>query len=294
MLGVLLAAAGPDQTRPSVRDVLDLVRGGLGIRIRRAPGALANGGWRDAAALLGVIAPLLLLAGTARYAEQAILSFPDAAYAAARGSSWWVMYHSAPSHIAWGIAAVVALCGAARSTSVAVLAAIALNVAELAANDDYVGAAASAQLMLGLITAGALLAGPGAARGREALGRPGLIGIGILLAVAVPLDSAMVRHELGITGGVGLVVLASATLLATAWLGRGAAGRRALVALAVPLLPIVAAPYYPGYVEDPLARCLITMVAVPAVAGLAALIAVAALELMVIRPVTARRREPAG
>lgn len=294
MLGVLLAAAGPDQARPAVRDVLDLVRGGLGIRIRRAPGALARGGWRDAAALLGVIAPFVLLAGTFRYAVQAILSLPDAAYAAARGSSWWVMYHSAPSQLAWGIVAVVALCGAARVTSVAVFAAIALNVAEFATSDDYVGGGAAAPLMLGIITAGALLAGPGAARGREVLGRPGLVGIIVLLAVAVPLDSTTVREELGITLGVGLLGLASAVLLAIAWLARGAAGRRALIALSVPLLPIVAVPYYPGYVEDPLARCLITMVAVPAVAGLAALIAVAALELLVIRPVTARRSESAG
>jgi hypothetical protein len=294
MLGVLLAAAGPDQTRPAVRDVLDLVRGGLGIRIRRAPGALARGGRRDATALLGVIAPLLLLAGTTRYAAQAILSLPDAAFAATHGSSWWIMYHSAPSHLAWGIAAVVALCGAPRATSAAVLAAVVLNVAVLAANDDYAGAGAAAPLLLGLIAAGALLAGPGAARGREVLGRPRLIGIVVLLAVAVFFETAMVREALGITWGAGLAGLAGAALVATAWLARGAAGRRALVALAVPLLPIMTVPYYPGYVEDPLARCLITMVAVPAVTGLVSLVALAALELLVIRPVTARRRRSAG
>lgn len=292
MLGVLLAAAGPNQTRPAVRDVVDLVRGGLGIRIRRAPGALARGGWREAAALLGVIAPLLLLAGTARYAVRAILSLPDAADAAARGSSWWIIYHSAPSHLAWGIVAVVALCGATRVTSAAVLAAVAVNVAVLAANDDYVGAGAAAPLMLGLITAGALLAGPGAARGRRLLGRRALVGIAVLLAVGVFFETAMVRHALGVTWGVGLLGLASVALLTAAWPARDAAGRRALIALAVPLLPIMTMPYDAGYVADPLVRCLIALVAVPAVSGLAALIAVTALELVVIRPVTARRREP--
>jgi hypothetical protein len=292
MLGVLLAAAGPNQTRPAVRDVVDLVRGGLGIRIRRAPEALTRGGWREAAALLGVIAPLLLLAGTARYAVRAILLLPDASDAAAPGSSWWIIYHSAPAHLAWGIVAVVALCGATRVTSVAVLAAVVVNVAVFAANDDYVGAGAAAPLMLGLITAGALLAGPGAARGRQLLGRRALIGIAVFLAVGVFFETAMVRHELGVTWGAGLLGLAGAALLAIGWLARGAAGRRTLIALAVLLLPTMTMPYDARYVADPFVRCLIALVAVPAVSGLAALIVVTALELAVIRPVTARRREP--
>jgi hypothetical protein len=53
MLGVLLAAAEPGRTRPALRDAFDLVRGGLGVRLRRAPGALTQAGWRDAAALAG-------------------------------------------------------------------------------------------------------------------------------------------------------------------------------------------------------------------------------------------------
>jgi hypothetical protein len=80
MLGVLLAAAGPERTRPSVRDALDLVRGGLGIRIRRIPPALADAGRRDAAALLSVIAPLILLTETARYATDRHQLFPPGPY----------------------------------------------------------------------------------------------------------------------------------------------------------------------------------------------------------------------
>jgi hypothetical protein len=82
--------------------------------------------------------------------------------------------------------------------------------------------------------------------------------------------------------------------VAAAWLARGAAGRRALIALAVPLLPIVAAPYYPGYIEDPLSRYLITLVAIPAVIGLVALTAVTVLERLVIRLVTTRRVDRIG
>lgn len=279
MVGVLLAAAEPGQTRPAARDAFDLARGGLGIRLRRAPQA----GWHDAAALLGVIAPLLLLADTARYAVQAILMYPETSYAAQRGLSWLAMYHSAPSHIVWGIVAVTALCGARRTTAVAVFAAILLDVVRFARLDDYAGGAAAAPLILGLITAGALFAGPGAARGRELLGRTGLMGIIGLLAVTAPLDSTIARYKLGIAWGSGRMGLAIAALVAAAWLARGPAGRRALIVLAVPLFPIVTAPYYPGYIEDPLTRYLTTMLAIPVATGLTALIAVVALERLVTR-----------
>src|SRR3954469_24344819 len=112
MLGVLLSAAAPGQTRPAVHDALDLALGGLGVRLRRAPGGLARAGWGDAAALLGVIAPLVLLGETARYAVRVILMFPEASYSAAHGLSWFSAYGFAPSHLAWAIVAVAGLCGA--------------------------------------------------------------------------------------------------------------------------------------------------------------------------------------
>jgi hypothetical protein len=294
MLGVLLASAEPDRTRPAVRDLLDLVRGGVRVRIRRAPGALARAGWRDAAALLGVIAPLVLLADTVRYAAQAILMLPETSYAAARGVSWWSMYYSAPSRLAWGIVAVTALCRARRTTSVAVFAAVLLDVARFTSPDDYAGGSAAAPFLLGLVAAGALVLGPGTARGWELLGRTGLVGIVVLLTVTAPLDSMIARYRLGIDWGSGRLGLAIAALLAAAWLARGRAGRRALVVLAVPLFPIVAAPYYPGYIEDPLARCVMTVVAIPAAVGLVAFTAVALLERLVVRPVAARRSERVG
>jgi hypothetical protein len=258
MLGVLLSAAAPGQTRPATRDALDLARGGLGVRLRRAPAGLAQ---------------------SARYAVLAILMLPEASYAVAHGSSWFSLYYSAPSHLAWAIVAVAALCGARRTTTVAVFAAVALDLVRFAELGDYAGESAAAPLLLGLITAAAVLAGPGAARGRELLGRAGLIGIAGLLAVVAPLDSTIARAALGITWGTGRMGVAIAALVAAAWPAtRGPAGRRALAVLVIPLLPIVAAPFYPGYIDDPLARYLITMVAVPAATGLTAIGAVAAAE----------------
>jgi hypothetical protein len=277
MLGVLLAAAEPGQTRPAVRDAFDLARGGLWVRLRRAPQA----GWRDAAALLGVLAPLVLLTGSMRYALQAVVLFPQIRAAAAHGVSWTSMYYSAPAQLLWVVVAAAALCGARRTTTATALVAIVVVIAGFPGYDNA-GATAIAPLLLAVITVGALLAGPGAARGRELLGRTGLIGIVVLVVLAAPLDSMVTRYTLGITLGGGPLDVAVAALLAAAWLARGPAGRRALVVLAVPLLPVVAAPYYPGYIEDPLNRYLI-MVAIPAAVGLSALIAVVALERLVTR-----------
>jgi hypothetical protein len=115
MLGVLLAAAGPGRSRPPVRDALDLVLGGLGIRLRRAPRSFARDDWRDAAALLSVIAPLFLLADAARYAVTASVLIPQVRYDMAQGDSWAYLFHSAPAHILWAFVAVAALTGAQRT-----------------------------------------------------------------------------------------------------------------------------------------------------------------------------------
>lgn len=55
MLGVLLDAAGP-RTRPGLADTLDVLRGGLLVRARRADAA----GWGDALAVTGVVTSMLV------------------------------------------------------------------------------------------------------------------------------------------------------------------------------------------------------------------------------------------
>ena len=281
MLGVLLAAAGPERTRPSVRDALDLVRGGLGIRIRRIPPALADAGCRDAAALLGVIAPLILLMESVRHATDLI---PVARAMAAHGAHGHHLFPLGPYRFLWGLVAVVALYGARRTTAIAALVAAAVDLGALLSHHDHAGGAAAGPVILGLVTVAALLAGPGAARGRELLGRAGLVGIVVVLAVSVLVGSRTLGAHFGVNWGDRQMVAALAALILGGWLARTAAGRRAVVILAAPLYAIVA-PLYPGFIEDPLVRILITMVVIPLSVAV-----VTALEWLVVRSLADRDR----
>ncbi|MER7208793.1 hypothetical protein [Streptosporangium sp. NPDC000239] len=61
MLGVMLAQAGQGWRFPDPRDVLDLVKGGVLIRLRHAFGPGSGGSWRDALNIAAIVAPLHLL-----------------------------------------------------------------------------------------------------------------------------------------------------------------------------------------------------------------------------------------
>jgi hypothetical protein len=56
MLGVLMASARDGQTRPASRDVADIVRGSLLMRLRGP-----RGGWAPALAVFALLAPLFLV-----------------------------------------------------------------------------------------------------------------------------------------------------------------------------------------------------------------------------------------
>ncbi|MFD0471879.1 hypothetical protein ACFQ0B_28875 [Nonomuraea thailandensis] len=73
MIAVLLAGSAPGRRRPSPRDALDVVRGGLAIRLRRAVDDRSSLYWRDALNIAALLAPLALfvihLLGAAAYGE---------------------------------------------------------------------------------------------------------------------------------------------------------------------------------------------------------------------------------
>ncbi|WP_067172001.1 hypothetical protein [Microtetraspora niveoalba] len=60
MIAVLLAGADPGQDRPTARDTLDLLRGGLAIRLRHAVGPGSRRHWRAALNITAFIPPLVL------------------------------------------------------------------------------------------------------------------------------------------------------------------------------------------------------------------------------------------
>jgi hypothetical protein len=268
MLGVLIAGSGPDRVHPSARDAFDLIRGGLGIRVRHAPRAFARAGWYDAAALLNVLAPVILLLAAIRYA---VAAGPMVSHDGGRG----LVFHPAPAWLLWAAAAVAALAGARRMAAGGVLAAIALEFATF--TGGYADGTATTPILLGLTTLAALRVGPGAARGCELLGRRGLAAITVLLLSAAALGSAATRTFLNMPWiGMPLILTITAAAVA-AWLARTAAGRRAAIVLAAPLYPVLA-PLFPVAAEDALVRFLITVVAVPAALCTAGLTAIALLE----------------
>ncbi|MDP9867273.1 MULTISPECIES: hypothetical protein [Streptosporangium] len=61
MIGVLLTGAEPGRRLPDPRDALDLVRGGVQIRLQRFLGPEAATHWRDALNVAAVVAPVYLL-----------------------------------------------------------------------------------------------------------------------------------------------------------------------------------------------------------------------------------------
>ncbi|MEV7013902.1 hypothetical protein [Streptosporangium sp. NPDC051022] len=65
MIGVMLAGAEEGRRRPAPGDVLDIVRGGLRIRLRHAFGPGSGVYWRDALNAAAIVAPLYLLVGEA-------------------------------------------------------------------------------------------------------------------------------------------------------------------------------------------------------------------------------------
>jgi hypothetical protein len=78
MIGVLLAAAKPGQDRGGLGQAIDLIRGGIRIRLRPRGALSYADGWRGALAVFGVAFPVLMLAAVcwSFVADLALGSFP--------------------------------------------------------------------------------------------------------------------------------------------------------------------------------------------------------------------------
>ncbi|GAA3438898.1 hypothetical protein GCM10018954_085170 [Kutzneria kofuensis] len=181
MLGVLMAANG------GRRDDLDIVRGAAALHLRRMFNMDGGVQLRDVMAVVGLLGPILLLAGAA----------PDL-----HEIAWWfttdglfvtVPYTQVPdwpAWVAWLVVAVLTLFGVRRPAAAMAWVACAAHLVIIsavrvnyAANHENIGL-----LLLGVFTAVALTWSAGPARGRELVGRRGIrfAFAGVALSAVLP------------------------------------------------------------------------------------------------------------
>ncbi|MGI5162997.1 hypothetical protein ACQEU3_01405 [Spirillospora sp. CA-253888] len=240
MLGVLLATAEPGRSRPPFSEATDLICGGLWLRFRYTPERLRRAGWPDAAALTALLAPLLLLALTLRYALDDVLD--GSPREPETRPPWHLTAEMTGSALAWlgtGAAALLALAGLRRATAVVATATAVLQMAsqpwESGADFVIVTLRAMAPGLLLLLVAAAALVSPGPRRAARVLGRGG-VGAAALAVLALNLlGSRPLASHLAWATGPLLAATAVAGAAAGIMLLRTAAGRRAAVVLAVPL-----------------------------------------------------------
>jgi len=78
MIGVLIAAGPTERSWPGLVQTLDLIQGGLRIRLRPGKALSDRAGWRDSLAVFSVAGPVLVLAavGVSYDADQKWVAFP--------------------------------------------------------------------------------------------------------------------------------------------------------------------------------------------------------------------------
>lgn len=271
IIGVLLSAARPGQHRPGPRDAFDVVRGGLLIRVQRLRRGPDGAPWRDALALVSLLAPLIMLAAAIRYAVEVAVMYPQVRPHLDTGAVEWSSFlSSAGTWLAWAIVAVLALLAQRRAAGLgalivggSMLVPFVARLFGLMGDLWWLGGSPSGALM-GVLAGAALLGSAGPRRAKELMGRGALM---LTLAVVA---------LFGLLTSRGLLYLAFeayaweafkyAPLLAAAliapWLLRSAAGRRAAALLIMPFGPI-AMGFLP-YIESSLIHVLLAMVVLPA------------------------------
>ena len=266
MLGVLMAGAGPAQSRPGLTESADLLLGAARIRLR--PGrALSDGpGWRDALAVYSIAAPLLMLtsaliswlaaglelahigghAGLPMMPELALIGLggvPATPEPLSSGDllitiAIWVMIGGQ------GLVAALALLGLRRWAAAAAaasalylgrIAVLPLLHAPLSAGISISLLYVSFSLLAPISEAVALLASPGPRRGGQLMRRRGwaLLAAGSVLAAMLTSDFGSVLYGLGgesLHRGASLLVgLVAALLLLALWLTSAPGKRLALL-----------------------------------------------------------------
>ena len=119
MLGVLMDGAAPGQSRPRVGEVVDVVQAAIMRRMGAARAAAGAGAWGPAAAAVGTVAVVLVLARQARpIVEETVWSwrFAEQAPITVIGTMGWARFAGwalvvAALALGWRVAAAFGACG---------------------------------------------------------------------------------------------------------------------------------------------------------------------------------------
>ncbi|MGW3604452.1 hypothetical protein [Micromonospora sp. NPDC005161] len=248
MLGVLLDDAAPDQRRPAARDVLALVGGAFRAHVRQLDARLSVDAWREAAAVLGLIASLVLFARAARLPvlHLALLADGHPFGLGQEVVSW-------PSWLGSGVWLVVAMLAALRWSRTAAATAVCAAAFEVVRVAGEYGQYSTVfnlwpAVLAGMVPVALVVRAPGSGTAGIARWRLGLLAAATLVSVGAPSIATVafadrwtepVRTSWIFTVGVGQIeaILLSVgyLLFALVILSTPAVLRRRLLALVVPV-----------------------------------------------------------
>jgi hypothetical protein len=244
--------------------------------------------WRDALALVSVLAPLILLALAADYFAGIFLRIvaPDIVGGPGEGS-WLQEYYTAPIWGACAMTAVAVLLGARRTGAVLAFGVSALVITSPIWSSYWWPGISMIVVLLGLLSGVALLLRDGPRRARELMGRPAL-----LCAVTLALGDPTIPQLMGVLPtGMHLPVLEAAPIFVTlivtpVWLLRTAPGRRACALLLIAFSPVASGLVF--RTDSLLGKAVVSLIEAPALALL--LLAVARSLMRRAGAVVVRRR----
>ncbi|PRY31443.1 hypothetical protein [Pseudosporangium ferrugineum] len=236
MLGVLMAGAAPDRRRPTVAEATDLLRSGLTARVRRGVAGLRDAGWREAAAVAGLLSALVLAVVAGRRAAGGLMNVwfqNDTAVTYALLAD--VLARAA----AWALVVAVLLAGLRRTGAALAAVAVVVELGALASwGDEWRWVGMGWLLVLAALTATLIFLARRARPPSEILGGLGVLAVVGGLALAVPVGALPYRLQSGTGGDLYHAVLALVVLIGIRRVRAGV--RHKLVALlaAVVALPV--------------------------------------------------------